>query len=162
MLAAVLAVAIAVWLLYAGPCLLPLLHFYYRRRLGPASWFVLFQPVQTCPWLRCRCCTLKGGRGWLLAVLFLRCSSLSTHPWLRCRCACLPACLQSIVAKSTQLSCHAFGCRLVQRVLEHCTITQLKERAISEVLANALQLSHDQFGNYVVQHLVTRGAPSSR
>lgn len=169
-----------------------------------------------------------------------------------------PPPLQSIVAKTQQLSCHTFGCRLVQRVLEHCTIAQLKEvrcaaprwallfcrrhtfdccamkyhlvaatrggvwpalapilqlpshhlplfqltcqswlaavhqpwpplpacpapalpptppnnlcaaprpalqRAVSELLSNTLQLSHDQFGNYVVQHLVAKGPDAAR
>ena len=35
--------------------------------------------------------------------------------------------VQSIVAKTQQLSCHTFGCRLVQRVLEHCTVDVLRE-----------------------------------
>ncbi|PSC74804.1 hypothetical protein C2E20_2398 [Micractinium conductrix] len=70
--------------------------------------------------------------------------------------------IEAIVAKVQPLSTHTFGCRLVQRVLEHCSIPELRERVIAEVLGNALQLSHDQYGNYVVQHLVTKGPADAR
>eukprot|EP00887_Chlorella_sp_A99_P008204 scaffold12.g8204.t1 len=63
----------------------------------------------------------------------------------------------AIVAKCGSLSTHTFGCRLVQRVLQHCTIAELTERTRTEVLGSAQQLAHDQFGNYVIQHLVAHG-----
>lgn len=43
---------------------------------------------------------------------------------------CLPTLLrllQAIVVKVGSLSTHTFGCRLVQRVLQHCSIAELKE-----------------------------------
>ncbi|PRW20331.1 pumilio-like protein isoform A [Chlorella sorokiniana] len=70
--------------------------------------------------------------------------------------------IETIVNKGQTLSTHTFGCRLVQRVLEFCSIEELKERVIADVLGTTLQLSHDQYGNYVVQHLVTKGPEPAR
>ncbi|KAI7838204.1 hypothetical protein COHA_007998 [Chlorella ohadii] len=72
------------------------------------------------------------------------------------------AMIETIVNKGQTLSTHTFGCRLVQRVLEFCSIEELKERVISDVLGTTLQLSHDQYGNYVVQHLVAKGPEPAR
>ncbi|KAL4431371.1 hypothetical protein ABPG75_006627 [Micractinium tetrahymenae] len=72
------------------------------------------------------------------------------------------AMIETIVNKGQSLSGHTFGCRLVQRVLEFCSIPELRGRVITDVLGNALQLSHDQYGNYVVQHLVIKGPTDAR
>ncbi|EFN51026.1 hypothetical protein CHLNCDRAFT_28462 [Chlorella variabilis] len=70
--------------------------------------------------------------------------------------------IEIIVNKGQALSTHTFGCRLVQRVLEFCSIAELREKVISDVLDSTLQLSHDQYGNYVVQHLVAKGPGPAR
>ena len=36
------------------------------------------------------------------------------------------------------------------------------QRTIAEVLGSVLPLAHDQFGNYVVQHLVAKGPAEAR
>ena len=55
-----------------------------------------------------------------------------------------------------ELSCHPYGCRIVQRLLEHCTPAQ-KELLLDQVLANTDHLLLDQYGNYVIQHILEHG-----
>lgn len=43
-----------------------------------------------------------------------------------------------------------------------CCSPYPKPASGAEVLGNALQLSHDQYGNYVVQHLVAKGPQAAR
>jgi hypothetical protein len=42
-----------------------------------------------------------------------------------------PLSMQIIVNKGQSLSTHTFGCRLVQRVLEYCSIPELRERVVT-------------------------------
>jgi Pumilio-family RNA binding repeat len=76
----------------------------------------------------------------------------------------LSVCLatQAVVDKALVLSQHSYGCRVVQRLLEHCTVAAAKEAVLREVLANALLLAQDTFGNYVIQHILERGPETSR
>eukprot|EP00658_Telonema_sp_P-2_P076137 TRINITY_DN6618_c0_g1_i3.p1 TRINITY_DN6618_c0_g1~~TRINITY_DN6618_c0_g1_i3.p1 ORF type:complete len:666 (-),score=132.92 TRINITY_DN6618_c0_g1_i3:499-2496(-) len=49
-----------------------------------------------------------------------------------------------------------YGCRILQRMLEHCTHQQV-EPLLSCVLENVVLLSKNQYGNYVIQHLLVHG-----
>ncbi|KAK6032574.1 RNA binding repeat protein, Pumilio-family [Ostertagia ostertagi] len=61
----------------------------------------------------------------------------------------------------TQLSMHPYGCRVIQRVLEHCSEEQ--KRPVLEALhANMSTLIVDQYGNYVVQHVIEHGSNQDR
>ncbi|WKX98129.1 hypothetical protein Q1695_013653 [Nippostrongylus brasiliensis] len=61
----------------------------------------------------------------------------------------------------TQLSMHPYGCRVIQRVLEHCSEEQ--KRPVLEALhANMNTLIVDQYGNYVVQHVIEHGSNQDR
>lgn len=62
------------------------------------------------------------------------------------------------------LSTHPFGCRVVQRVLERITEEKSEPRGtlLREVVARAVDLSCDQYGNYVVQHVLEHGSPAER
>jgi len=51
---------------------------------------------------------------------------------------------------------HAYGCRVIQRVLEFCKDPQVIKKGI---LKNIVELSKDQYGNYVIQHLLQHGNP---
>jgi pumilio RNA-binding family len=51
---------------------------------------------------------------------------------------------------------HEYGCRVVQRILEHCSPQQV-EPVLGCVLSNVIELSMNQFGNYVIQHLLQNG-----
>lgn len=60
------------------------------------------------------------------------------------------------------LSAHPYGCRVIQRVLEHCSDEARLLSVMEEVLAATCQLAQDQYGNYVVQHVLERGAAADR
>ena len=54
------------------------------------------------------------------------------------------------------LSTHPYGCRVIQRILEFC-IPEQTAPILQELHANTEQLLQDQYGNYVVQHVLERG-----
>jgi hypothetical protein len=63
------------------------------------------------------------------------------------------------VTKSAQ---NRFGCRIVQRLLEHCPASQLEKQdgkagIIPEIHKDCTKLSTHKFGNYVVQHMLEHG-----
>ncbi|KAL0717499.1 hypothetical protein Bca4012_066821 [Brassica carinata] len=60
------------------------------------------------------------------------------------------------------LSTHPYGCRVIQRILEHCSDDEETRCIIDEVLESAFALAHDQYGNYVTQHVLERGTPDER
>uniref|UniRef100_A0A0D9V7Q4 PUM-HD domain-containing protein n=1 Tax=Leersia perrieri TaxID=77586 RepID=A0A0D9V7Q4_9ORYZ len=60
------------------------------------------------------------------------------------------------------LSTHPYGCRVIQRVLEHCTDTKTQEIVMDEILQSVCMLAQDQYGNYVVQHVLEHGKPHER
>lgn len=69
--------------------------------------------------------------------------------------------IDDILANIAPLSCHPFGCRVLQRILEHCVEPQKTD------VLDALQLCHktlldDQYGNYVIQHVLQHGRVSDR
>ncbi|CAI4221539.1 unnamed protein product [Auanema sp. JU1783] len=60
-----------------------------------------------------------------------------------------------------QLSTHPYGCRVIQRVLEHCSEAQ--KRPVLEALHSKMRaLVMDQYGNYVVQHVVEHGSEEDK
>ena len=58
------------------------------------------------------------------------------------------------------LSTHPYGCRVIQRILEHCNPEQTGP-ILEELHSNTEQLLQDQYGNYVIQHVLERGDPVS-
>jgi pumilio RNA-binding family len=58
------------------------------------------------------------------------------------------------------LSTHPYGCRVIQRVLEHCSDDL--QCIVDEILESAYVLVQDQYGNYVTQHVLERGKPHER
>jgi len=51
------------------------------------------------------------------------------------------------------VACHRFGCRVVERLLEHCD-AELTAPIVEAVVADIDSLSKDPFANYVVQHIL--------
>lgn len=51
------------------------------------------------------------------------------------------------------LSTHPYGCRVIQRILEHCTSEQTSP-ILDEMHQHVEQLIQDQYGNYVIQHVL--------
>ncbi|XP_024974256.1 pumilio homolog 1-like isoform X2 [Cynara cardunculus var. scolymus] len=60
------------------------------------------------------------------------------------------------------LSTHPYGCRVIQRVLEHCEDQETQTKVMNEILACVSMLAQDQYGNYVVQHVLEHGKPNER
>ncbi|XP_011032372.1 PREDICTED: pumilio homolog 1-like isoform X1 [Populus euphratica] len=60
------------------------------------------------------------------------------------------------------LSTHPYGCRVIQRVLEHCHDTKTQRIMMDEILQSVCMLAQDQYGNYVVQHVLEHGKPHER
>ncbi|KAH8026325.1 hypothetical protein HPB51_019564 [Rhipicephalus microplus] len=59
------------------------------------------------------------------------------------------------------LSTHPYGCRVIQRILEHCTGEQTGP-VLEELHQHTEQLVQDQYGNYVVQHVLEHGRPEDK
>ncbi|XP_012088832.1 pumilio homolog 1 isoform X1 [Jatropha curcas] len=60
------------------------------------------------------------------------------------------------------LSTHPYGCRVIQRVLEHCHDAKTQRIMMDEILQSVIMLAQDQYGNYVVQHVLEHGKPHER
>jgi pumilio RNA-binding family len=60
------------------------------------------------------------------------------------------------------LSTHPYGCRVIQRVLEHCDDPTTQQIMMDEILQSVCLLAQDQYGNYVVQHVLEHGKPHER
>lgn len=56
---------------------------------------------------------------------------------------------------------HAYGCRVIQRILEHC-IDDQKQAILEEIKDSFSVLIQDQYGNYVIQHVLKHGRPTDR
>lgn len=54
------------------------------------------------------------------------------------------------------LSTHPYGCRVIQRILEHCNQEQTSP-ILDELHDNIERLVQDQYGNYVIQHVLEHG-----
>lgn len=60
------------------------------------------------------------------------------------------------------LSTHPYGCRVIQRVLEHCDDPKTQQTIMDEILHSVCILAQDQYGNYVIQHVLQHGKPHER
>lgn len=54
------------------------------------------------------------------------------------------------------LATHPYGCRVIQRILEHCNEQQTAP-ILEELLRCTISLVQDQYGNYVIQHVLEHG-----
>jgi hypothetical protein len=52
-----------------------------------------------------------------------------------------------------QAARHRYGCRIIQRLLEHCAVEQVTPM-VNDLLADAASLSSHIYGNYVIQHML--------
>ena len=59
------------------------------------------------------------------------------------------------------LSTHPYGCRVIQRILEHCNPEQTTP-ILDELHDNTDRLVQDQYGNYVIQHVLEHGSPDDK
>ncbi|XP_065864236.1 pumilio homolog 5 isoform X2 [Euphorbia lathyris] len=56
------------------------------------------------------------------------------------------------------LATHPYGCRVIQRVLEHCSEELQSQCIVDEILESAYLLAQDQYGNYVTQEYSVLGS----
>lgn len=89
----------------------------------------------------------------------LRCPH-ANHVIQKCITALRPRDFQFIIDEllETQLGAavaarHRFGCRIVQRLIEHCSAEQVCP-LIDDLLADAVALCSHNYGNYVMQHIL--------
>lgn len=69
--------------------------------------------------------------------------------------------VDDVLANVRSLSCHPYGCRVLQRILEHCPEPK-KSHALDEIKKCHRTLLDDQYGNYVIQHVLQFGRTSDR
>lgn len=82
------------------------------------------------------------------------------------RCVSLIRLLDSFIPRVLliqvlSLSTHPYGCRVIQRILEHCTPEQTAP-VLEELHSQTEQLVQDQYGNYVIQHVLEHGRPEDK
>jgi hypothetical protein len=71
--------------------------------------------------------------------------------------------LGQFIGHVPRLAIHCYGCRVVQRLIEKLKpLKDCLQILISEILANLWQLSQDQYGNYVIQHVLVHGHKTHR
>jgi pumilio RNA-binding family len=69
--------------------------------------------------------------------------------------------VNDVLANVRTLCCHPYGCRVLQRMLEHCVEFQ-KVATLDEIRHCHKALLDDQYGNYVIQHVLQYGRESDR
>lgn len=69
--------------------------------------------------------------------------------------------VNDVLENTVSLSCHPYGCRVLQRILEHCT-EEKRGVVLDEIQKCHRKLLDDQYGNYVIQHVLQFGRTSDR
>ena len=69
--------------------------------------------------------------------------------------------INSFTGQVQSLATHPYGCRVIQRMLEHCE-EPTRTAVLQELHACAPSLIVDQYGNYVTQHVIEHGREGDR
>ena len=69
--------------------------------------------------------------------------------------------VDDVLANVKTLCCHPYGCRVLQRMLEHCVEFQ-KTATLDKIQLCHKALLDDQYGNYVIQHVLQYGREVDR
>nr|CAD1843802.1 unnamed protein product [Ananas comosus var. bracteatus] len=70
--------------------------------------------------------------------------------------------ISTVFGQVSVLSTHPYGCRVIQRILEHCVDQKTLSIVMDDIMQSLSTLSYDQYGNYVVQHVLLYGKPEQR
>ncbi|KAJ4868737.1 hypothetical protein Rs2_49714 [Raphanus sativus] len=70
--------------------------------------------------------------------------------------------LSAFRGQVSSLSMHPYGCRVIQRLMERCSNEHQCQFITEEILESARVLSKDQYGNYVIQHVLEKGTSEER
>ncbi len=69
--------------------------------------------------------------------------------------------IDAFVGQVQNLATHAYGCRVIQRILEHCG-EEGQAKILRELFVAGPALIQDQYGNYVAQHVIKHGKEEDR
>ena len=69
--------------------------------------------------------------------------------------------VEDVLENLAALACHPYGCRVLQRILEYCVEKQ-KNKALEKIGDCLRTLFDDQYGNYVIQHVLQFGRVKDR
>jgi len=69
--------------------------------------------------------------------------------------------VEDVLDDLATLACHPYGCRVLQRILEYCVESQ-KRIALEKISKCLRRLFDDQYGNYVIQHVLQFGRVKDR
>jgi pumilio RNA-binding family len=69
--------------------------------------------------------------------------------------------VDDVLNNVSSLSCHPYGCRVLQRILEFCQDPK-KGMVLDEISKCNRTLLDDQYGNYVIQHVLQFGRVEDR
>ncbi|KAL6180465.1 hypothetical protein ACLB2K_047128 [Fragaria x ananassa] len=72
---------------------------------------------------------------------------------------CTKGVLELVLDNCLALAKDRFGCVVVQTSLDYAYYSETKERLLAEITEHARVLSDDEFGNYVVQHVIGLNIP---
>ncbi|CAN6879801.1 unnamed protein product [Brassica oleracea] len=70
--------------------------------------------------------------------------------------------LSAFRGQVSSLSMHPYGCRVIQRLMERCSNEHQCQFITEEILESARVLCKDQYGNYVIQHVLEKGTSEER
>jgi len=65
---------------------------------------------------------------------------------------------EELMGMGAMVARHRYGCRILCRLLEHCTTEQGTEKLVTEVLDDAAGLSRHSFGHHVIQCILEHGS----
>ena len=69
--------------------------------------------------------------------------------------------VDDVLQDIASLACHPYGCRVLQRMLEYCQESR-KGQTLDEISLVHRTLLDDQYGNYVIQHVLQFGRVQDR
>lgn len=69
--------------------------------------------------------------------------------------------INAFSGKVCENATHPYGCRVIQRMLEHCN-EHTRFAILQELHSCTHTLISDQYGNYVTQHIIQHGRPEDR